>query len=276
MVGAAKDTAQMTLKYRLVAIDLDGTIINKEGAIVPGAREAIRRMLARGVSVTLATGRMYQPANRFAQELDLSAPLICYQGALIREPGNGEVLWHKPLPGPLARRVLNEIRNEGLHRYVYIDGSIYVEQKREDDLRYARQNGVELRLVDDLAALVAKEPTEIAARGDMSQIDTFVHHVRMSCGSDVIVNKIHTSFCEIATAESGKGNALRYLAGRLGVPQSETVAIGDSPNDISMLQWAGLGVVVGDAPAEVRAVADRVIDNVGAESFCEAITRLLD
>ena len=214
--------------------------------------------------------------QRIARELNLSAPLICYQGALIREPGDGDVLWHKPLPASLARKVLNEIRDEGLHRYAYIDGSIYVEQRREDDLRYARQNGVELHLVDDLAALVEREPTEIAARGDMPQIDSLLARLRTNCGPDVIVNKIHTSFCEIAQAGSGKGNALKYLSGMLGVAQDETVAIGDSPNDISMLEWAGLGIVVGDAPAEVRAAADWVVHNGAQDDFCEAIERLLD
>jgi len=266
----------MTLRYQLVAIDLDGTIVNKDGAIVPGAGDAIKRVLARGIAVTLATGRMYQPSNRFARELGISAPLICYQGALIRQPGNGDVLWHKPLPAHLARRVLAEIRNEGLHRYAYIDGAIYVEQKREEDGRYAQQNGVELHLVDDLTALLDREPTELAARGDMAQIDSLIARLRTEFGLDVIVNKIHTSFCEIARAGSGKGNALKYLAERLGVAQSETVSIGDSPNDISMLEWAGLGIAIGDVSAEVRAAADWVIHNGAQDSFCEAIARLLD
>jgi len=269
-------SGQMTSRYQLVAIDLDGTIINKDGAIVSGAAEAIRRVLARGIAVTLATGRMYQPTNRFAHELGLSAPLICYQGALIREPGDGAVLWHKPLPGPLARRVLTVMREQGLHRYAYIDGSIYVEQRREEDSRYAQNNGVELHLVDDLSALLERQPTELAARGDAAEVELLIARIRAVCGSGVIVNRIHTSFCEVAHGESGKGNALKYLAERLAVPRSRTVAIGDSPNDVSMLEWAGLGIAVGDVPAEVRTAADWVIDNGAEDSFGEAVARLLD
>ena len=85
------------MRYRLIAIDLDGTVVNPEGTIIPSAKEAIQRVIDSGMKVTLATGRMYQPSNRFAQELGLSVPLICYQGSLIREPFNGNVLWHKPL-----------------------------------------------------------------------------------------------------------------------------------------------------------------------------------
>ena len=263
------------MKYRLVALDLDGTVVNRDGAIIPGAREAVQRLLAHGLRVTLATGRMYRPTNRFAEELNISEPLICHQGALVRESGDGAVLWHMPLPALLARRVIAEIRKEGVHQYVYIDGAIYVEERREDDIRYARQNGAELRLVDDLTVLAERQPTEIAARGEAAEIDLLVARIRVCCGPEVIVNKIHSSFCEIAHAGSGKGNALKCLAERLGIPQSQTVAIGDSPNDVSMLEWAGLGIAVGDAPAEVRASADWVIDHGVEHSFFEAIAQLL-
>ncbi len=212
---------------------------------------------------------MYQPSNRFAAELNLSAPLICYQGALIREPGDGEVLWHKPLPLPLARAVISEIRKAGVHQYAYVDGSIYVEEEREEDLRYARNNGAMLHLVDDLTLLPNRPPTEVAARGTPEEIDRVLARIRACCAPEVFVNKVHASFCEIADAASGKGNALKYLSGRLGIPQSQTRAIGDSPNDVSMLRWAGLGIVVGDAPDDVRAAADWVIDHEAEDTFCQ-------
>jgi len=264
------------MKYQLVAIDLDGTVLGKDGVIIAGAREAVQSLLARGIIVTLATGRMYEPSNRFAAELNLSAPLICYQGALIREPGDGEVLWHKPLPLPLARAVISEIRKAGVHQYAYVDGSIYVEEEREEDLRYARNNGAMLHLVDDLTLLPSRPPTEVAARGTPEEIDCVLARIRSCCGPEVFVNKVHASFCEIAHADAGKGNALAFLAGWLGVPQSRTVAIGDSSNDVSMLKWAGLGIVVGDTPDEVRAAADWVIDNGAEGGFCEAVARLLE
>jgi len=265
----------MALEYRLVALDLDGTVVNRDGAIVSGAREAVQHLLARGLTVTLATGRMYQPSNRFARELGISAPLICHQGALVRETAYGEVLWHMPLPAHLALRAIAVIREEAVHQYVYVDDVIYVEERWEDDLRYAQHNGVELRLVDDLAVLAERHPTEIAARGEAADIDLLVARIRAAIGTEVMVNKVHASFCEIAHVMSGKGNALKYLAERLGIPQSQTVAIGDSHNDISMLEWAGLGIAVGNAPAEVRASADWVFDCGAEEGFRQAIGQLL-
>lgn len=264
------------MKYELIAIDLDGTVLDGDGSILPGAKEAIGHVLARGITVTLATGRMYQPSNRFAEELNISAPLICYQGALIRQSGNGHIWWHRPLPLPVARKVIAEIRRLGVQQYAYVDGAIYVERVRDEDRGYALRNGVELHVVDDLTTLPHGRPTEIAARGKPEDVDRVVAHIRDCCGTEVIVNKIHDSFCEIADATSGKGNALEYLAKQLGTPRSRVVAIGDSPNDISMLRWAGLGIVVGDAPTEVKEAADWVIGDGAQHSFCEAIARLLD
>lgn len=263
------------MRVRLVAIDLDGTVVNRDGDIIPGARDAVQALRDRGVAVTLATGRMYQPSDRFAAELNITTPLICYQGALIREPNEGEVLWHTPLPSPLARELVSELRRAGVHRYAYIDGGIYVEETLAEDLRYARRNGVQLRLVDDLVVCLDEPPTELACRGTPEQIDLVLARIRAGYGMEVTVNKVHSSFCEIAHAAAGKGNALEYLAGRLGVPQSDTAAIGDSPNDVSMLRWAGLGIVVGDAPIEVREAADWVIDTAEGDSFCQAVARLM-
>lgn len=263
------------MKYRLIAIDLDGTVLDKEGVIIPSAKEAIQRVLAKGVNVTLATGRMYQPSNRFAEELGISLPLICYQGAMIREPGYGQVLWHKPLSLPMARKVITEIRQLGVHQYVYVDDGMYVEELREKDIWYAKRNYIELNLVNDLTVLLKKRPTEITVRGEPAEIERLMSRFNVCFGSGVIVNKVHASFCEIAHPKSGKDNALKYLANLLGIPQRQTVAIGDGPNDISMLKWAGLGIVIGNAPDEVKQAADCVIDTGAQDGFAEVITKLL-
>ena len=264
------------MRYRLIAIDLDGTVVNPEGTIIPSAKEAIQRAIDSGMKVTLATGRMYQPSNRFAQELGLSVPLICYQGSLIREPFNGNVLWHKPLSLLTARKVIEIARQMGTHQYVYVDDKMYVEEIIEKDQWYAQRNGVELNLVEDFLTFLKRKPTEIAARGKPMEIDRLITQLNASFGSSLVVTKVHSSFCEIGHSTSGKGNALRYLAKLLGMEQSQTVAVGDGPNDISMLKWAGLGIVIGSAPEEVTTAADWVFGTETRDGFAQAMEKLLD
>ena len=264
------------MKYRLIAIDLDGTLVNQEGVILSSSRKAIRRAIDCGVKVILATGRMYQPSTRFAQELGVSTPIICYQGALIREPYSGSVLWHKPLPVPTARRVIKQVRQVGVQLYVYVDDQIYVEEITERGQWYAQRNGVELNLVKDLVTFLERQPTVIVAWGEAVEIDRLSIRLDVDFGPSLLVTKSYPTFCEIGHPASGKGNALKYLAKLLGIKQSQTVAIGNGPNDISMLKWAGLGVVIGTAPEEVTAAANRVVNTETGDSFAEAMEQLLD
>ena len=264
------------MKYRLIAIDLDGTVVNQEGTIIPSAKKAVQRAIDSGMKVTLATGRMYKPSNRFAQELRLSVPLICYQGALIREPFNGHVVWHKPLSVLTARKVIETARQMGTHQYVYLDDEMYVEEIVEKDQWYAQRNGVELNLVEDFLTFLKRQPTEIACRGKPAEIDRLIAYLNVSFGSGLLVTKVSSSFCEIGHPTSGKGNALKYLAKLLGIEQSQTVAVGDGPNDISMLKWAGLGIVIGNAPEEVTTAADWVVGTETMDGFAQAMEKLLD
>ncbi len=264
------------MKYRLIAIDLDGTLVNREGVILSSSRKAIRRIIDSGMKVTLATGRMYQPSSRFAQELEVSIPIICYQGALIQEPYNGSVLWHKPLPVPTARRVIKQVRQVGVQSYVYVNDQVYVEEITERGQWYAQRNGIDLNLVRDLVAFPERQPTEIVAWGEAEKIDRLIIRLDADFGSSLLVTKSYPTFCEIAHPASGKGNALEYLTKLLGIKQSQTVAIGDGPNDISMLKWAGLGIAIGTASEEVTAAADWVVNNETGDNFAEAVERLLD
>lgn len=271
------------MKYRLIAFDLDGTLTNSEGVVPEDAKLAVHRAMAWGMKVTLATGRMYRPSARFAQELGIGEPIICYQGALIAEPARQRSLWHKPLPLPLAHRAIQQLRPMGVQVIVYVDDELYVEEPTERAERYAQRNGVKLNLVADLIAGIGQRPTKIAVWGEPSKIDQVVARLQSHFGSTLLLTKTFPTFCELGHPESGKGNALRYLAGLLGIGQAETVAVGNGPNDVDMLEWAGMGIAVATAsfngrtaPGEVVAVADWVIDPQAGESLSRMVDRLLE
>ncbi len=263
------------MKYRLIATELDGTLVNREGVILSSSKKAIRRAIDCGMKVILATASMYQISNRFAQELEISTPIICYQGALIREPYNGNILWHKTLSVSTARRVIKQVRQVGAHPYVYVDDRMYVEEITERRQRYFQRNGVDLNLVRDLVAFLEKQPTMIIAWGEAVEMDRLIIRLDADFGPNLLVTKSYPTLWSIGHPASGKDNALEYLAKLLGINQSQTVAIGDGPNDISMLKWAGLGIVIGTAPEEITA-ADWVVNNETSDNFAEAVERLLN
>jgi Cof subfamily protein (haloacid dehalogenase superfamily) len=267
----------INMKYKMIAIDLDGPLVDRSGMISISKKEAVRKAIDSGMKVTLATGRMYQPSARFAEELGIHLPIICYQGGLIRELHSNRVLRHKPLSLSMSSQVIERMRQMDVQLFVYVDDELYVEKMTEKAQRYAGSNRVKLNFVKDMLDFLEKKPTEIVAWGEPEEVDRLTISLKTEFGSSLLITRPYPFFCEIAHPESGKGNALKYLAQFLEIEQRQTVAIGDSPNDISMLEWSGLGIaVVPGATAEVIAAADWVVDVDAGDGFAEMMDKLLN
>lgn len=263
------------MPYRLVALDLDGTLKASGQAISERVAGVVRRAIGAGLKVTLATGRMFQSARPFAQELGIHLPIICYQGALIGHPATGEVLWHRTMPLGLARRVIEEVRASGLHLNLYLNDEYYVEEANEIAQRYSSVARVPLHLVDDLLRFLDREPTKIVAIGDEDKASALVKRLQETFGQALFVCKSFPHFCEAGHPEATKSQALSWLAGELGMEQAETMAVGDSANDVDMLKWAGLGVAIAGSPWEVIAAADLVTTCGPGDGVVELIEDLL-
>jgi hypothetical protein len=258
-----------------LALDLDGTLIGKDLILSPRVRGTISAAVARGAQVTLVTGRMFQSTLPFAQELGVTLPLICYQGALIRDPVSREVLYHQPVPLPLARQVIQVVRQWGLHVNVYVDDELYVERLTPEAERYGSISKVPIHLVGDLLSFLSTDPTKLVIVSDEATIDRAVRELQSHFGEALYVTESYPIFCEIAHPGCNKGRSLEWLAARYGFPREEVLAIGDGPNDVEMIRWAGLGIAMGNAPEEVRAAADWVTGTVQEEGAALALERFL-
>ncbi|MDD2421257.1 MAG: Cof-type HAD-IIB family hydrolase [Heliobacteriaceae bacterium] len=243
-------------EIRLVAIDLDDTLLTPELTITPAVQAAVQAAIRRGVVVTLATGRMYRSALPFACRLGLDQPLIVYQGALLKHAKTGEVLWHRPLPGELAGEVVEFLRAANLHVNIYQDDHLYMTQFGSAGRDYVRLARVPVSLVRDYQPLLAAgQVTKVVGIGDPAVLADLVGDARKRWGEDLFVTRSKPQYLEFMHRNAGKGPALAFLAGRLGIKRAETLAIGDSYNDLDLLAYAGLGVAMGNAPAEVKAAA---------------------
>ena len=122
---------------------------------------------------------------------------------------------------------------------------------------------------------MSKPPTKISIWGEPPNIDAAAARLTASFGPALLVTKTFPTFCELGHPGSGKGNALKHLAGLLGIGQAQTVAVGNGPNDVDMLEWAGLGIAVAATPQEVIAAADWVIDPQSGDSLSQVVDRLV-
>jgi Cof subfamily protein (haloacid dehalogenase superfamily) len=262
--------------YRLLALDLDGTLIGPDLTISARTKIAISQLMAQGIIVTIATGRMFQSALPFAKDLNISTPLICYQGAMVANPITKEILYHLPVPLPLARQVIEATREDGLHINAYLDDELYVDRITEEAALYSSISKVEAHPVGNLLTFLDREPTKLVIIGKHLEIDQITSKLNAKFGSVLYVAKSYDRFCEVAHPDCGKGRALAQIAAKLGIARSEVVAIGDNPNDVDMVQWAGLGIAMANGTGEVIAAADWVTGNIGEDGVAQAIERFFE
>ncbi|MCR4441636.1 MAG: Cof-type HAD-IIB family hydrolase [Peptococcaceae bacterium] len=259
---------------KLIAIDLDDTLLKNDLTISPRAKKAITRAVESGVAVTLATGRMFASALPFARDLNLDLPLITYQGALVKY-ADGRVVYHQPLPLGLAREVSRFLKPYGYHVNVYINDELYMEKDSPEGQRYAGIARVPVHLVEDLRAALTQDPTKMLVIVEEPEIDYLIADLKKEFAGTINITKSKSNFLEIGHKEATKGRALESLARSLGLAPSRVMAIGDSWNDIDMLEFAGLGVAVENAAPEVKRAARYITRSNDDDGVAEAIENLV-
>lgn len=283
-------------RYKLIAIDLDDTLLDSQLKISPRVKALIQELRARGVVVTLATGRMFRSSRPIARELGLDLPLITYQGALVKNCLSDEILVHRTLEKEYAREIIGLAREKELHVNLYLDDELYVEGLSPEGEAYARLAGVPVCLVPDLAGLLTGRkresradengagkskvvgkgpagPTKLLLIGDEQYLDKLQAVLKPHYGEKVHITKSKPHFLEFTHPLANKGAALAELAKYYGVSREETMAIGDSFNDLEMLEYAGLGVAMGNARREIQARADYVTAANDEDGVAEALQR---
>jgi Cof subfamily protein (haloacid dehalogenase superfamily) len=274
-------TPEPELPIRLIALDIDGTIIGDDHDVAPRTRKAVRAAMDRDIAVSLVTGRMVSSAMRFARDLGLTAPLVGYQGGLIRaipeadSPRLGKLLLHTPLPAEVARRILTWTRARGLDPHVnHLERFILrADDPRADD--YSAFMGAHAELVSDLIGAIDHPVTKILAVGEPPLPVQVAPAARAEFAGLADVTISHPRFLEFVAPGVSKGRAIRWLARRLRIPLGATLAIGDQWNDFEMIAEVGHGVAMPSAPPEVRAAARYVAPSLEDDGAAQMIEQLV-
>ena len=259
------------MEYKLIALDLDGTLMSHDLRISSRVRRAIRRAMDKGIIVSLASGRAFGSMLPYVEDLGTTGPVIGYQGCKIVLPETREVIYRASIPLPDAHLLLRFAQSRDLDITVYVDDHIYLREFRHPQEFYDKWFGLPLVLVDDLVAGVYHSPTKVIIIGEGPENDRLMPELQMRFGSMLNIVRSHTLFIEGVPLGVSKGTALERVAADLGIPQEQTLAIGDAGNDTEMVAWAGLGVAMGNAQEEVKAVADFIAPSVEEDGAAVAI-----
>lgn len=262
------------IRPKLVAFDLDGTLLGEELLLRPRVLAAIRSMRERGVQGCIVTGRMYRAALPFVRQLEFTAPVVCYQGAAVIDPQSDEVLLDTPLPNAQALKLEEYARENGVHIQLYANDRYYCESRSQYAALYAKISGVEPVIVPSLRRQFETwDATKVCMIAEPESILEHLPRVQRLCGNEAYVTRSIAYFLEVMNSKVNKGNSLRIVAQHLDIPLENVMAIGDSWNDAPLLQAAGFGVAMGSAPPELREVADAVVADVENDGVAEAIER---
>jgi hypothetical protein len=266
--------------FRLVAIDLDDTLLRSDLTVSDRTREALRQVRTMGVAVTISTGRMFSSARPFAEQLELDVPLITYGGALVKNAGSGEVLYNRPLEPEVARQVIRFARERQVQVNFYLlngeADELYAELMTSWGENYGRFSRVPFNRVPDLEALLERgNPLKLLLIDEERAADRWLLELRSLLGEQVHLAKSKPCFLEMDHPEATKGRALQELAAWLQVERSQVLAIGDSYNDIEMLEFAGLGVAVANAPPDVRSRAGHVTASNDEDGVAQTLERFV-
>jgi Cof subfamily protein (haloacid dehalogenase superfamily) len=275
--------------YRLLALDIDGTLVNSEHALTDPTREAVLRAKQAGMEVVLATGRRYSRTLPLVEPLHLHLPLITASGALIKDPFDHRTLFVAEFAPGALEDCLTIVDRVGYAPVLYGDsfgeGFDYycagVDVPQPELAEFLQLNlGSERRWPD----LVARPPAGVFAcfamgtRDEMLSLET---ELTTRMGEHLSVHVLRSPryrgfMCEIAPAGVSKWSGIRHLADQWGIAAEEICAVGDDVNDIPMIEGAGLGIAMGNAVEPVKAAADRVAPCNNSNGLVEVVRWLLD
>jgi len=258
--------------FKLLALDIDGTLVDRSLTVTPANLAALREAMAGGLRVVLATGRMFSSALRYAEQIGTEEPVIAYQGAVVRRP-DGTLLREWPLSPAAAADAVRLARELDLHLNLYADDHFFVERMGPGAELYASVAQLEPVLVDDLMKVAAGGSTKAVFVDQPRRLEEVEALVRETLEPASRVTFSMPEFLEVVDRGVSKAVALDYVCAGYGIRPEEVIAAGDGPNDRELFEYCGLAVAPSDAIAEVIAAADATVAPPRQDGIAELVHR---
>ena len=264
---------------RLIATDLDDTLLDASAALTPRTRKALDAAMALGCGVTLSSGRMMEAMLPFAEKIGVNAPMLLYNGAMIYDHNTDETLFAPRIPYETALGIVKLAEAQGYYIQLYPGKGYYCSEIRDCTRAYARQIAVPATSVgmpmaqwlsqnpSDMQKMLIIDTPEGADRIQATLREAFPH------GACYLKSKPH--YLEIAPEGVDKGRSLAFLSAHLGLTPDEVMAFGDGQNDVPMLTYAGAGYAMANACPQALACTPRIAPPNTEDGVAQVIERYL-
>lgn len=276
------------MRYQLLALDVDGTLLDPVGALRPTVRQAVLDAQARGLKVVICTGRRFRTARAVAEELGLSGPLVVHNGALIKDFASGVTLYDSYLP-PHVYHQGHDLLSQVSTPLIYIDAfhehidilTSSLDRAHPFQRAYLQATADHCRIGGNMDTLPLHSVVMLSIMADVTSLSAVRDRVESALGQHARVNllannqKYQGYILEIIHPKASKWQALQQLADQEGIAPEQIMAVGDDWNDLEMIRHAGLGIAMGNAPDGVQAVADHVTASNAEDGLAQALNHFV-
>jgi hypothetical protein len=268
-------------EYKLLVVDIDGTIVDGNGAISDEDEKALAGAAADGVIVSLSTGRITKACRKIIERLSLDGHHIFFDGALVSDPSQNEEIYCRPIEGELIKQAVEFARANDIYLELYTGKQFFAERKNWSDEVHYNFFGVASTITDFSGIWrrerIIKAELVVREQGEREKYELFKKEFKGRLHFSIARSPAfpEIDFINIVNLGVSKGEALKKLASFLGISTKEVIAIGDGLNDISLLETAGLAVAMGNAFPEVKRVADYITLDVDHSGVAAAVRKFL-
>ncbi len=260
--------------YRLLAIDLDGTLLTPQHTISPRTLHTLQRAVAAGMKLVIATGRVPYIFHFLAEQLPLNAPQITGNGAIIVDAHGKEFLHELLVPTQHIVPTLDALASLGLQPCYYTHESLFVEQALYDIHNWYLANAP-VTIIDKVINTYPQPCIKLAAFGDARTLREKRRELEQHFAGQLYVTQTAREWLEFMHPAVSKAHALKDITQMLAIKPDEVLAFGDNHNDIEMLRFAGLGIAMGNAHDEVKTAADYVTLSNAEDGVAVAIEKFI-
>lgn len=265
--------------YKLIALDMDGTLLNEDKVVSEKNKEALKKAKELGVYVVLASGRPIDGLLKFLEELNLLGEddyVLSYNGCLVQKTKTREAVCDVTLKGRDLKYLKKLADEAGLNIHAFSKEKGLITPKENKYTTYeAHQNGIDFH-IDDFSGIKDDEDIIKVMMIDEPEIlDEGMKKLPSEVYEKYSVAKSAPFFLEFFNKEASKGIGVKLLADHLGIKREEIIAVGDEMNDFSMIEYAGLGVAMGNACEKIKEIANFVTDTNDNDGVAKVVEEFI-
>lgn len=271
------------MNYKLVAIDMDGTLLNSNKEVSERTKIAIGKARVKGINIVIATGRVLKSALQYDLGLEAANPIIACNGAIILNEKK-EIIYKKPLDKNIIESILDLAKQNNIYYHFYDEYCLYANSLVEEVVKWyntptSKLNGTELKIN------IFEEKYEILNNYDLNVLKfifiddnlnkLFKVRNELEQMGALSISSSWDNNIEVMNKGVSKGESLKYLCNQLNIDQSQVIAIGDNENDLTMLEFAGLGVAMGNSKGNIKSLSDYTTSTNDEDGVAKVIEKFI-